>query len=250
MKTQSHDSRNNVRAGRPFTLVDEGDERKYRTELPNFIDDLGLSVYAYRLYGYVKRRAGAKGGVCNEGLRGIARECGMSLATASKARKELLELGLIRVHVETVRSGAEGKPGKYDLISISDIWSLNKAYYAAVKCEVVPKGDASLRREYLASYLASSGKIPVELQPASEGVLPREHPSQGVSPCEQGCSTTRTGGGRVVERKKEPLEERTSEEKTTAHTRVERSSARARRGLTASGGCGCVVFFYHSIKTL
>jgi hypothetical protein len=36
--------------------------RKYRIEIPNLIDDAGLSVYALRLYVHLKRVTGAEGG--------------------------------------------------------------------------------------------------------------------------------------------------------------------------------------------
>jgi hypothetical protein len=38
-------------------IFDEGDLRKYRTEIPNIVDDLALSPHAYRLYGHMKRSA-------------------------------------------------------------------------------------------------------------------------------------------------------------------------------------------------
>ena len=106
-------------------IVDESDLRKYRTELPNLIDDLSLSPYAQRLYSHIKRRAGASdGGECKAGLRGMARHCDMSLGKASAARKELLDRGLIRVERKSAKEG-----GFYDSITIVDIWPANFAFY-------------------------------------------------------------------------------------------------------------------------
>jgi hypothetical protein len=44
---------------------DESDLKKYRTEIPNMIFDIGLTPYEVALYGHFKRVCGAeKGGVC------------------------------------------------------------------------------------------------------------------------------------------------------------------------------------------
>lgn len=106
------------------TIIDEGDLRKYRTELPNLIDDLGLSPAAYRVYGHYKRRAGANGGECTEGLRSISQHCKLSINTVRKGRDELLKQGLITVR-ETI-----DKTGKHDFVSIVDIWPQNFRKYA------------------------------------------------------------------------------------------------------------------------
>lgn len=107
-----------------ITVIDEGDLRKYRTELPNMIDDLNLSPFAYRLYGHYKRRAGANGGECTEGLRGLARSCRMSINSVRGARDELAALKLIK------RRPAIDALGVRDYVSIVDIWAANFAKYA------------------------------------------------------------------------------------------------------------------------
>lgn len=106
------------------TIQDSNDLRKYRTELPNLIDDLDLSPTAYRLYGHYKRRAGAAGGECTEGLRGIAKHCKMSINTVRKGRDELLERRLIQSH-----PFLDAK-GNHEHISIVNIWPENFRRYA------------------------------------------------------------------------------------------------------------------------
>lgn len=108
-------------------IVDAGDLRKYRTELPNLVDDLGLSVYAYRLYGHIKRVAGgAPGGVCREGVRRMAERCCMSKGMVTKARQELERAGLITSQQTT---DAAGDPDVLR-ITVVDIWHRNFAAFS------------------------------------------------------------------------------------------------------------------------
>lgn len=104
-------------------VIDEGDLRKYRTELPNLIDDSDLSVYAYRLYGHIKRRAGANGGRCYEGARKMAEHCKMSVGKVVDAKKELAEKHLIKI------TPGDPKTSTPDTIRIIDIWAQNYARY-------------------------------------------------------------------------------------------------------------------------
>jgi hypothetical protein len=102
----------------PQRVKDEGSLHHYRIELPNLIDDMDMSVYAFRLYAHLKRRAGDHGD-CWEGTRKLAASCRMSLGQVSKAKKELIDLGLITITKRDTPSG----PG--DEISIIDIWPKN-----------------------------------------------------------------------------------------------------------------------------
>jgi predicted transcriptional regulator len=100
--------------------------RPYRTEVPNLIDDMDLSVYAFRLYIHIKRVAGPNG-TCYEGTRTLAEKCRMSVGMVSGARQELIEKGLIaQVGERTTRGGtiAEYSP--------VDIWQENYESYASV----------------------------------------------------------------------------------------------------------------------
>lgn len=109
-------------------VVEEGDLRKYRIELPNLIDDLGLSPYACRLYLHIKRRAGARSdGYCEEGYRRMAKICRMSLTTVSRARQELEDAKLIEIERQ-----ASGRPHP-ERIRIVDIWTENFERYSGKK---------------------------------------------------------------------------------------------------------------------
>lgn len=108
-----------------YAIFDEGDLRKYRTEIPNLVDDLGLSPHAYRLYGHMKRVCGANpSGRCYQGTRTLAKHCKMSVGKISEAKKELIAFKLIAV--ETFPA-SENKP---DQIRILDVWRANFERYA------------------------------------------------------------------------------------------------------------------------
>lgn len=101
------------------TIIDAGDLRRYRTELPNIIDDMGLSVYAFRLYAHIKRVAGAGDGRCFQSTRRMAEICCMSVGTARKAKVELVNAGLIVVQ-ENDRT-----MGEADTIAVVNIGQKN-----------------------------------------------------------------------------------------------------------------------------
>lgn len=108
-------------------VIDAGDLRKYRTEIPNSIDDMGLSVYAYRLYGHLKRVAGDSG-KCWQSTATLAQACNMSAASVSRAKKEL-EGRLIDIEI------IPGEHGEFDyhIITIRDIWAENFSTYSPQK---------------------------------------------------------------------------------------------------------------------
>lgn len=101
---------------------DGGDLRKYRIELPNLIDDLDLSLYAFRLYVHLKRVAGANG-ACFQSTKTLAKHCRMSIGKISEAKKELADKGLINVEQR------QREKGETDLITIYDMWPQNFAAY-------------------------------------------------------------------------------------------------------------------------
>ena len=106
-------------------VFDEGDLRKYRHEIPNIVDDLGLSPHAYRLYGHMKRVCGASpSGRCYQGTRTLAKHCKMSVGKISEAKKELMAFKLIAV--ETFPASEN----KADQIRILDVWRANFERYA------------------------------------------------------------------------------------------------------------------------
>lgn len=107
--------------------TNENDLRKYRTELPNIIDEMELSVYAFRLYVHIKRVAGeTEDGACWQSTKTLASYCKMSAGKVSEAKRELVAAGLITVVKRTNENGAAT-----DCITIRDIWPQNFAHFAA-----------------------------------------------------------------------------------------------------------------------
>ncbi len=101
---------------------DAGDLRKYRTEIPNLVLELGVSPYALALYVHLKRTAG-QDGACYKGTRRLAEDTGISVGKISDARKELEEAGLIEVQrFENRRKSAE--------VTCNDIWLKNFQHFA------------------------------------------------------------------------------------------------------------------------
>lgn len=103
-----------------------GDLRKYRIELPNLIDDMELSIHAFRLYVHLKRVAGSEG-ECFQSTETLAKHCRMSTGMISNAKKELVSKNLIALQK---RDRARKET---DLITIVDLWPENFAAYAAEK---------------------------------------------------------------------------------------------------------------------
>ena len=106
----------------PTRVVDAGDLRLYRTEIPNLIDDINLSVYAFRLYVHLKRVAGASNeGACWQSTRTLATHCGMSASKVSESKQELVDAGLIEIE--------PGDRTKSDTMTIVNVWPQNFAKY-------------------------------------------------------------------------------------------------------------------------
>jgi hypothetical protein len=103
---------------------DESDIKKYRTEIPNMIFDIGLTPYEVALYGHFKRVCGAeKGGVCWKSVSTLSKETGMSAGRVSEARAELARHGLIRMRQPK-------GPGTGVTVTIVDICPQNMARYS------------------------------------------------------------------------------------------------------------------------
>ena len=102
-------------------IVDRGDLRSYRTEIPNIVDDMDLSLTAFRLYIHLKRVAGDTGASW-EGVRRLADACRMSVGAVRSAKAELEAAGLITVE--------HGVGEQADTITINDIWLENMLRYS------------------------------------------------------------------------------------------------------------------------
>lgn len=117
-----------------FRIKDNGDLRKYRTELPNLIDDLKLSVWAFRLYVHLKRVAGDEG-ACWQSTATLAESCLMSEGTVSNAKVELVEKRLISIESHQLERGGRAA----HLITINDIWLENFLKYSGrTSCDEQP----------------------------------------------------------------------------------------------------------------
>jgi len=92
------------------------DLRKYRTELPNLVDDMGLGPYEFRLLVHYYRV-----GNCWESTRTTARKCAMSVGKVSEARR-----GLERRKLIEIGDNAQGTLQ----INVLDIWPRNFQNYA------------------------------------------------------------------------------------------------------------------------
>ncbi len=111
-----------------YKIKDEGDPKKYWTQLPNLIDDMGLSVYAFRLYVHLKRVVGEmENGECWQSVKTLAENCNMSIGMVTKAKKELDDLSLI--NIEKVKNPRGGRD--FHKITIVDIWPENIKKYAS-----------------------------------------------------------------------------------------------------------------------
>lgn len=118
---------------RDDVIVDEGDLRWYRTEVPNMLDDSTLSPHARALYLHYKRVCGADGGVCREGTRTTAQKTRMSTGAVVKAKRELQTNRWVRVE--------PGDPQKNeaDTVTIVDVWLANFKKYDAMRREKAKK---------------------------------------------------------------------------------------------------------------
>ena len=96
-------------------VYDDGDLRKYRTEIPNMADD-DLDPYQYRLYAHYKRV-----GNCWESVTTTADKCRMSRSKVIETRNWLHDNGWIVV---------EHRDNTTCLVSIVDRWGDNFLRYA------------------------------------------------------------------------------------------------------------------------
>ena len=108
-----------------YQVKDEGDPRKYFFQIPNMIDEMNLSIFAFRLYSHLKRVAGENGS-CYQATETLAEKCKMSTGSISTAKKELSDLGLIKIESKKNPQGG----WDYHEITITDIWPQNSNKYA------------------------------------------------------------------------------------------------------------------------
>jgi hypothetical protein len=110
------------------TLVRDEAPHDYFCQIPNMVDDYGLSPLAYRLYGHLRRVAGEKG-KCWQNTKTLANSCGMSEGSVSNAKKELTEtpfIPFIKIRKIPTKTGFS-----YDEITLTDLWKLNHDAYSS-----------------------------------------------------------------------------------------------------------------------
>lgn len=121
-------------------VTDEGDPKKYWTQIPNIVFELGLKPFELVLYAHLKRAAGANAnGKCTKSTPTLVRETGMGAGTVSRAklslqtkRATLNNKPLIRT--KETRNPRGGK--KRHEIVVVDIWKENMARFASSSVEI------------------------------------------------------------------------------------------------------------------
>lgn len=154
-------------------------QRRYRIEIPNIIDDLGLSVHAYRLYGHIKRVTGAFGGKCTQNTATLAKACCMSRGSVTKAKAELLAMKLI-----TIESG-DPVAQTSDTVRIVNIWPANYAFYLRLAAQKKAEKDA----EKGAKKVAPVRRVATSRPPIGPK---KETPSESPQPLDKNTSTNTT----------------------------------------------------------
>ena len=109
----------------------------YFAQIPNLVDDLNLTPYAFRLYGHLRRVAG-ENGKCWQNTATLAKACRMSEGSVSAAKKELQSTypPLIRISDKTKENG-----GVYHEITVTDVWQINHDFFTLDGIHVVKSAE-------------------------------------------------------------------------------------------------------------
>lgn len=150
------------------SVTDEGDPRKYWTQIPNLVFEIGLKPLELVLYAHLKRAAGASpSGKCFKSTATLAKETGMGAGTISRTKTALESkrsaLGnrpLIRTR--EIPNPRGGKP--FQEITITDIWKLNSDHFASSTVEVErPETPSTVEVE-------TPDQVPVEVGSSSKPI--------------------------------------------------------------------------------
>lgn len=129
--------------------IDHGDLKKYRTEVPNIVFELGLHPLAVVIYSYIKRRAGGgEGGCCFMSNNNIAEKLGMTRPTFVKYRNELLKKHPLLDNKPLLiiqKNKREDGGNATNSIYIVDIWHDNFDFYREVKRNRIGVEDGGKR---------------------------------------------------------------------------------------------------------
>lgn len=124
-------------------LQQEFPDHHFRTEIPNFLFEAGLSVYEMSLYLFIKFRAGDYK-KCYQSIGKIAEILGMSKRQAQNCLKSL-EIGKNKFNLPLIRKTAQKKENGASMptiITIINVWGYNGKFYNQKKIE----GDAPYAR--------------------------------------------------------------------------------------------------------
>jgi hypothetical protein len=145
-------------------ITDEGDPRKYWTQIPNIVFELGLKPLELVLYAHMKRAASTSGR-CTKSTATLARETGMGAGTVSRTKTALEAKRSMLGNKPLIRTREIANPrgGKaFQEITITDIWKVNGDYFASSSVEVEDlKPSSSLEIE-------GQNQVPVEVDPSSK----------------------------------------------------------------------------------
>lgn len=184
--------------------------RPYRIELPNLIDDIDLTPYAFRLYAHVKRVAGPNGS-CYEGSRKLAERCRMSLGQVSIAKKELLDKGLV------TKKTRHTNGGETDELTPVDIWQKNFEHFSqgVHTVNTLDKGDQDMNTSvHTVNTTENSIVTPNTVTEAPKGV------HKGVHTVNEGVHTV-NGRRNHEERTEKKERERAAHARTPKQTGLE-----------------------------
>jgi hypothetical protein len=168
------------------------------------LDDMGLTVYEYRAYGRIARRASGGQRACTESLEAMARGCQMSRPTLVRAIRGLInrrmiardsKLGDTSTYYLTDKSNWVGKPEIHPT-SKPEIQGVDQRFTGGGKPEihgvVNERSTKNTREEYKKNTREERGEvavIPVDAKPAkplppsggSAGEIAREYfPQLGI----------------------------------------------------------------------
>lgn len=147
-------------------VVDQSDLRKYRTEIPNLVLEMGLSPHALALYIHFKRTAG-QDGACWKSTRTLSKAVGMSTGKVSEARQELEDRELIKVKRPEDQS-------KSITIAIVDIWASNFAHFAADENETEDQTERSEYERSVQNMNTERSEYERRKEPIEEGTINKE----------------------------------------------------------------------------
>ena len=105
-----------------YTATDNSNDRKYFIMTPQLVMDRCDDPYEFILWSAVRMIA-SEGGECYVGTRNLAALCGIGVGTLARARKGLLEKGLLKG-----RLAAHHGQQKVWHLSIPDLWPENIAW--------------------------------------------------------------------------------------------------------------------------